>query len=381
MNKKIPINLICCILLIACSTHSSKHDIYAVNSTVILDGAKETKLSEIAQSVDFIPLETRDDVLINNHCVAYFVDTLLIVRSSGEILIFDPATGKFKYKILGFKDRGPIGYSDSPLPMIINEATHEIILNKWDRFGRWDYTTGQYLGDISAPLFRYSPIYYANDSLLFGCLANADGKDKSSLNLISNKDFSTVREYGFFDEYDYITNEISFDMRRTYNYRDTVGFFSCKIDTIFGIDKKSLNISPRFVMNLGNKLTPQAINAPGEKPQYNLYIAINMIVESERYLFIEFSYDGWLYPTYYDKMSSRTVCYDRYQWSPEVTYGFTNDITGYGKFIPTFVTPDGKKAYQAYQATQFIDMVGEERAAQMGVKENDNPVLMIVTLK
>lgn len=370
-------------LFVGCSSSdTSKTNIYSINSAIILDGATETKLSDIAQSVDYIQLETRDDVLIAGHCVVYFADSLLIVRSGGEILIFDSATGKYKYKIIGHQDRGPIGYSESPLPMIINDDSHEIILRRWDKFGRWNYMTGQFINGISSPIFRYNPIFYVNDSMMAACLMNADlSKDKSSFNLISINDFSIVKEYGFFDEWDYRTNSGSTNISRAYRYKDTIGYCHYKNDTIFGLDKKTLSLNPRFVLNLGSKLTPTSINEQTDNPQYGQYIAVGSINESERYLFAEFVYDGWCYPMFFDKKSGKSMCIDKYQWEPGVTYGFINDISGFGKFYPLFTTPDAKRGYMVYQALEFIKMAGEERAAQMGIKENDNPIVMVATLK
>ena len=60
--------------------------------------------------------------------------------------------------------------------------------------------------------------------------------------------------------------------------------------------------------------------------------------------------------------------------------GFNNDIIPHINFIPLQVTSDDI-AYSITQAACIVDWLGHERAAELGIDEEDNPVIMKVKLK
>jgi hypothetical protein len=62
-------------------------------------------------------------------------------------------------------------------------------------------------------------------------------------------------------------------------------------------------------------------------------------------------------------------------------YGFVNDLGGPDlHFFPRWVI-SGDRAYCILEALTIINDIGAERAAEMGIGDYDNPVLVMVKLK
>lgn len=348
---------------------------------MVLDEAVETNLSEIATNFKIIKLEATDESLIGSQPIVYLAGSLLIVSSiSTPVRVFDAENGKFKYDISGYNDRDAKGYSNSPAPMIIDESKNEIFLEKNQGFVVRDYITGEYKRQLApAGFFKYQFYKIVNDTTFLVALMNYSKTDSSALNLVKQQDRSIIKEYGFFDVNDFARMARSFYCQRMYDYKDTIGYTYYKNDTIWGFDKATLSLNPRFKLNLGKYLTPKDVNKDVNTTwdAFNNYLAVANISESNRYLFITFSMSG-SYFLFFDKKTGES----RYIGGKgEEIERFNNDLSGYGQFFPRQITSDGKRAYSVTQAYDFIEMVGEEKAAELGVKESDNPIVMIVDLK
>jgi hypothetical protein len=210
MNPALPLCVIIKITILSlfgllsssCTDQPKEQDLNSIDTKIISGRPEPTKLSLIAESIELVRLETRPDVLVGNATVK-IVDSLAVVYSpQSGVFVFDSRTGEFKHKILGFRDRGPQGYSGSNVPLTLNEDGR-IILYKWDRLGVWNYRTGAML-DHTLPLnpYKYSPLFFMNDSLLVGNVMNIYPDSKSTLDLISYHDGGIVREYGFMEKTD-----------------------------------------------------------------------------------------------------------------------------------------------------------------------------------
>jgi hypothetical protein len=84
---------------------------------------------------------------------------------------------------------------------------------------------------------------------------------------------------------------------------------------------------------------------------------------------------------YYDKTTRKTFYIDSYNYvlDKEQDYGFADDLEGIVPFFPFLATSD--RAYCILQAVDLIATVGVERATELGIKEDDNPVIVVATLK
>lgn len=377
MTKKL-LFLISTLAFISCAQKEETNiGIYSINSQIIPNIITPSKLSEIADSVTFIPLETTNDVLLG-YISAFFEDSLLIVSSNENgVEIFEPETGKYKYKIKGFKEKGPAGYSGKALDINKN---NEVLIPQWDKHAIWNYQTGE-ITSANLPIspYEYSFLRFANDSLLIGAKLVIPSNSNSALDLFSAHDGKVLREYGFVETIDKNSSVTSMLRCNLYKSDGYINYYSMVRDTIYGINTTTLDLEPRIVLNLDKRLTPNEINSAQSS---NGYMMVSDICESSRYLFIEFAYDDYIYLTYYDKKEKRTVCLakDHFNLYAREGAGFEDDLTGSCRFFPKVITLDDK-AYQIIQASDFITEVGSERAAEMGITEEDNPIIMIVHLK
>lgn len=376
------------VALFSCGKGEKPDSIHSIDSRIILSGNPvATPLSEIAEKITLIPLETRDDALIGMYPQVRIVDSLMVVFSHETgLFVFDSRTGRFKYKIPGFRDRGPLGYSGSSVPLLSDDRGR-IILQKWDRLGVWDYTTGRML-DHTIPVhpYTYSPLFFLNDSLLLGNRMNIDPGATSTLDVISLNDGSVVREYGFMEKTDMNPNVTSMLRVGMSEYADYINYTHFVHDYIYGIDKKTLALEPRFALDLGsllksNEIPPTGGGVPEE------FIAVSSMSESDRYLFVEFAQftqDNRSHFVCYDKMTGQTVYLDKvpYEMSQRDRLpGFVDDIGSLPfRFFPFHITPDGR-AYSVAQAIDLIAELGPERSAEWRISEEDNPVLVVVDLK
>ena len=193
--------------LVSCGQKKTQENsIYSINSLVVLGTPSSVNLSEIAESVSFIALETHDDALIDQWFNIEFADSLLILNSSKSgVLIFDAGTGKYLYKIAGFRDRGPLGYGVSDYSLqVVTDLKNKILLSRGTGiYGIWDYKTGKILNpNLSFSQRSYQTFFFINDSLLVGNTFYTR-LNTSMIDLLSTSDGGgIIREYGFQENID-----------------------------------------------------------------------------------------------------------------------------------------------------------------------------------
>ncbi len=372
---------------VGCGGNNDPEEFYSVDSRVILHTSPSSvALSEIAESVEIIKLETRDDLLIGQDPVVAIEDSLLLVyydppfgvQQGGGIYVFNSRTGRYSHSIPGFRERGPRGYSSSFRPIAVNKNT--VLLNKGIACGLWDFTTGKMLADdipIGASGLR-SAFFLDDISVIIDRLW-IDPGTPDKVEVISTLDGSVIRGLGQAANIDQSLDGNT-NRSRLYEYGNYVSYYSMVCDTIYGINKKTLQFSPRYVLNLGSKLFPDVkggIFAEG-------YLYVTSLCESDRYLFLTYLDGPWNSPVnhlvYYDKKEGRTVYVDRMQRN-DYSGGFDDDLSPLGaKFFPQEVTADGR-AFSVVQAVEVIDAIGPERAAELDISEDDNPVIVVAHLK
>jgi hypothetical protein len=342
----------------------------------------QTRLSDIAESVEIIRLETRDDVLVGGNPTIAFADSLLLVYSSEiGLQIFDSRTGRYKRSLLGHKDRGPLGYSGlgaSQSGLIVRD--NKILLEKWNTFGLWDFTTGRLLDDDVpiGTLRNYLSLHFSTDSTLIVDRSRIRPEDIGKVELLSIADGHVIKGFGQKEKIDSADGMRS-DRSYLYEHEGGYGYYSMVCDTIYQIAPSSYEFEPRFVLNLGSKLIP---NISGGLFAFEGYISIDNPVESDRYLFL--TYNDWLaksgrHYVCFDKTERRTIYVDKIS---EGGYnGFEDDLSSlHLPFFPQNVTPDGR-AYSVVQAVDIVTELGDERAAELGIAEDDNPVIVVAKLK
>jgi hypothetical protein len=349
------------------------------------DSPSSVALSEIASSVEIIKLETNDEAIIGQMSTVAFADSLLLVYSSppsfgsqeGGLFVFDSKTGDFKYRLPRFMDRGPLGYNSTPRPLVVDG--NKILLNKWSTYGLWDFTTKEMLDDDVPLGSGVGFVHFLDNASVIVDRLWVDPGTPDKVEVLSTLDGSVIRGLGQATEIDQ-TEDGNSGRSRMYRFGDDFSYYSMVCDTIYGINRSTFEFYPRFVLNLKHKLYPDVkggIFAPG-------YILAEAICESERYLFITYleeSQNGSSrYLVCYDKKDNQTMYVGNLTAGGKYS-GFENDQSSLPvMFFPQNVTSDGR-AYCVVQAVDIVTEIGEERATAMGISEDDNPVIVIATLK
>ncbi|MDR2911889.1 MAG: 6-bladed beta-propeller [Alistipes sp.] len=377
--------LLCC-LLSACVTENDTEELHSIDSRMLLGQPTPAMLSDIAESVEVVRLETRDDALVGVEPTVTMVDSLAVVFSfQNGVFVFDSRTGRFRHKIIGFGDRGPLGYNGANINPMTLKASGRMFLRAWDKIGVWNFRTGEMLGH-TLPLnpYLYQKMLFVNDTLLLGSKFQIRDLDNavSALDAIRYGDGSVVREYGFFEETDKNPGLVFGGAVVMSEYGGYINYVHFVHDYIYGIDRETLAIEPRYVLNLGSRLkenvTPVTVEDFSEE-----YTSVTAMCETDRWLFLRFydSPDDVQHCVVYDKVSRETHFIDSYNWERDGRrYGFVDDLGVGIPFFPDGVTSDGR-AYRIVQAVDVVAAVGESRAAELGVSETDNPVLVVVALK
>lgn len=122
-------------LLVGCTNTVSD-----VSGDVDIAGAmhelRPVKLSEIADNVVYVPLETNDSCLLTPYNRVHVTEDYIIVShysAKGEIRAFDRQTGKYLHDI-GYVSTDPWGYAcyNKRVNYWVDEMAEEVYCNNWD---------------------------------------------------------------------------------------------------------------------------------------------------------------------------------------------------------------------------------------------------------
>ncbi len=365
-----------------------EEDVFYINPETFQE--KEIMLSEIAASIDYIPLESTHPIQHIMNIIS--VDSFLFVSNFPDGLHLYSKTGAFLTKI-GKRGNGPGEYQFGTSFTVDNKNKLVYILDK-NNIYKYNFQN-QFLGNIAIKNLNgnFRDIEFYSDHLfLFETVNNGYANYKwvevdtlgkvISIQPNSNPQFEC---------------KIGFRSDCSYKIANSLIYWDKYNDTIFQI--KDQKIIPRYLWdNWENKL-PRANITPGQYE--NFYFDPWSIIESKDFLFI-FYHENQNYNTaFLDKkerqfyvVNKSTDENDRYNGP-----GFTNDIDGGLNFAPMEYYSSSEGEYLtgwnfATKLTEHLhssifknaDPKHAEKKKELeqlanSLDENDNPVLMLVKLK
>jgi hypothetical protein len=260
-------------------------------------------LSEIAENIAFIPLETTDKSLIGNVCTFSFSDKYIVITDNYYQILLYSITGQFIRKI-GSRGQGPGEYLNPKRLIIIKD---EVFV--WDADLNfvlcYDLQTGRYERKKRLEFSVYSMDCF-NDSVLLFYTSYSFYEEHSPENIphlhTLSLDFSTVRD--LWDEK--FTNNIDIESRLStsvYTYMKDGNLYiwdNTSIgNTVFYLDKEMKRI-PAYRLFLGK------YDAKGKEPSMNAKkFKPEKIIETDNFMFIE----GLFYVE--DKFYVKHILYDK----------------------------------------------------------------------
>lgn len=354
-----------------------------------IETEREVLLSEIADSVKYIPLETNDNCLIRRIEDANVIRTRKYIFLPWiETLFQYTVDGKFVRKI-GRKGSGPGEFVWISQIDVDEEKGLIFMMTTSLRINVYDIESGKFLRSMKCPDMESCDFSMLDDTTSVTFVRNTNGKRKNRL-YISGTKGDTLNVFPRSDLFE-LNSQYSWMMsnssdRYMFHYEDMVCCKDYYNDTLFVVTRDLLE--PRYIFEMGKYSLPmecrfEYLDGDGKRYQslaapYLRYQAI----ETEPYLFMPYS--NWTgeksrerQMAIFDKKSKE--CY-------KVTGGhIKNDLDGELPLRPV-ASLDNKTLLYVWDV-QDIFKEAEKNPAILqqeqlkGLGEDDNPVLMIVYLK
>lgn len=353
-----------------------------------VENVKEIKLSEIAEKVALVRLATPDSALVARpklNALTYLQGKIYIPCTVG--LLSFGEDGKF-IKSISRRGQGPGEYSG--LRYVVADATtgHLYLM---DHGKVVTYTpNGDFLRENRMPFAWQFAVM--QDSLFVSYLYNNTGRKEDRL-LLTDAKADTLRRFPQPDKFEmpggmnwYYVNDKEYYL---YNYKGEVCCRDYYCDTIYTVTPDSL--LPRLVLQMGKyalpkdfrlepkMMTPEADQALDKAKGYFR----PTVWESDRFLIMP--YTSW---NLTDKEEiPQLMIYDKESRTCTRAQDgvLTNDMYGSLPFYPIARVADNVLlAY--WEAADLLDKVEQDPSlAELpelkGLKEDDNPILMLVYLK
>lgn len=376
-----------------------KHTFFTINIPDLWKNQREVLLSEIADTIEYIPLETsRESLLDFIHDVRFAKDFIFVAQSKGPLAQFD-RSGKF-IRCIGRLGRGPEEYGLIRNLSIDEEHRRIFIQSNSGRVVQVFSFEGAYIQSIHYPE-DYKFIEWSRDSLLVFYHEPTRGIEKYVFEErnFNNEIIQTVNNNFFWQNNNSMSYSSFYSMRNVfYRLNNHLYFKGSYNDTVytFNTDNK---ISPAYFLELGHSRLPDELRTEvtGEivtSPGYYWASA----KESSRYIFI-------VYSTYSASEGKITdyglICYDKSK-NQGITLidkkdktEFINDLDGGLDFSPEYVNDSlAFVLISASRMRKYLDSEDSSNASSLkkdqkrmlkmtfsSLDENDNPIIMLVKLK
>jgi len=349
---------------------------------------REVKLSEIADSVTYIRLETTD-----NGLVKYFKASLM--RRTSKYYIFGEMqnviqftrNGKFVRNI-GRRGQGP-GEYNYIRQVDVDEKTGKVYIYSNRRIHVYDLETGKYLQTIKPGHPETLSILMQNDSTIIGYVDNSYGQQKTKA-YISNLNGEILHEYTRHDLFEVKGGAYMVGGPQDFflsQYKGMINLKEYENDTVYTITPEGLQ--KRYIIDTGKygiKQEHTFAALHGNEAAYNRLAAEYLryaVLETENYLFLP--YANWAGS---EKNSPKMAMYDKRTGECyRVKDDFIKDDLSNGMYVyyphcafdeHTLVLSflAGQIYHEAEKNPELLN-----HPQLKGLKEDDNPVLMIVHLK
>ena len=438
MNRYI-IFLVLLVNFQSCVNIASKQENISTISTIpvekgILNLVEQYSLSDVVKDIEIIPLETTDESVFRRAWNISVGENDLFINTFETILRFDRQSGKFLNQI-GKMGQGPtdIFYCsgcglDDTLKRVytLSRFTNEI--KTFTYTGIWENTLkaaqkGSWMEAGSMPGASRT-YYYINGKHVFRRMLPIQDGTKSLWQLgimdsmgqylykivdpacVAHEKSLTDHEIGKKPiNTDIVTYAISSDSPVLNRYQNLINYLFDGNDTIYQYDDKK-GLSPRFVMDCGKRPDFNTIHTLARGNAYYSCIFVSDMLETKDDLFILANQDVYAYLLRINKkdgtMSAirnkgeyKESSYWMIKYPVVETPGFTNDLCGGLDFYP--YDQNEKQWIAIFDAVDLLEKIDLEelKATEVvmpdkkeqlirilgNLKEDDNPVVMIATLK
>jgi hypothetical protein len=343
--------------------------------------AEVPKSSLFFKKVEYIALETTERCRVKDGYKVYGSKDYIYTIADRQILQFNRKNGKF------IKELGKYGYGDedylSTLPDVQSPNSNEIWVFASEHLSKINGVTKKLL-KISPRPRPFQDIAELNSNSLVSFIAGDESKLKSNL-LLFSKDGTELNRF-YLNQSDYdpsnFIQSLGFQEGNFHYYNNEVFFKQVYNDTIYRVSEKGLKASAYF--NLGEF----AIDWNNEiTSSVDVYRKITLIktFESDESIFFNYWYRGGIKYAGYSK-TTEVIYLPEHGLSEK---GFIDDVDDFIDFKPQSMNEHNElvASFAPYEIMFFLNRYGKEISLPKSievlktVKEGDNPIIGIATLK
>lgn len=351
-----------------------------------IEEEREVLLSEIAKEVKIIPLETKPECLVAQvtRGMIQMADHHLFIPCSEGILQFTE-DGKF-VRSVARRGQGPGEYTDVRY-MAVNNKQKQVHLMDHGKMHTYS-VDGAFLSECRMPYCWQFTLL--GDSTYVGYIYNNTGQKKDRLILVGQQG-DTIKAFPQYDRFT-ISNGLNYYLwgrydRFVYSFKEAACCKEYYNDTVFTVTPEQLH--PRYIMNLGKYKIPkekrfevlegkwQAYSEPAQA-----YLRPDFL-ETSQWVFLPFT--SWNV-TNKDELP-RLAMYEKKTGACYRVKGdrINNDMQGGVSFYPAVRVADNVLLYY-WEASEILELAEKDPSILQyeqlkNLKEDDNPVLMVVYLK
>lgn len=317
---------------------------------------KEIKLSEVADSVEFVKLEMSPNCLIRRPNSVHVTDSFIFVAQYRSMLQFN-RKGKFIRQI-GKMGRGPKEYAHI-YHACIDRDKERVYVNAGEsrKIQIYDFE-GKHIGRNK--YFSNSKFEMLDSAKTVSFIGNHYGQQAYKL-LITGSERDTLG---------YLLNTVKFPHQgrttimsypyssRFYRWNNVLNFSSLYGDTVFQVNAVN-DITPRYIINKGKYKLPvdsriERVQGGKNFRQKAENYFLTWEYEIEDYLLISYikaNYDGMPKLAVYNKHTGELFSVGN---SDKKKFGFTDDLSDSGHYFPISVQ-DNKYMVTYYSAISLYD--------------------------
>ena len=382
--KTIPVILI--LILSACNADKPQSGLITVDiETVVEQSVSKLYMSELFSDINYIQLQTGNNILIGNHPEISVVDNFIIVNDGDNCFLFSKADGTF-IRTIGTKGKGPNEFRSSR-GGFVNPINKRIYLLGWQgtlleydfdgRFQREIPIPG-YVDNFTSPSLSINYTFFNNDIIAY--FINPVGTEDKLL-LIFTLDSEIVNVH---DNTNVLPDK-SFSIRsgesQFYHHNNQLFFKEIYNDTIYRVTHDQL--FPHKVLYTGKYLLPYESKWWGIQSDLSEFVLPYNLDETTSHLFFRFSYNNNSFLGCFDKTTEKLSMSD---WDS----GIEDDIQNFIPFIPLkAINDDEVMGYtDAWKVEQWFkdnpekaDKLPPHLKKLESLTESDNPVVMIARMK
>lgn len=392
-------------ILALCFVHYYSHaqQIQTVEIAKAYNNRGPINLSTFAESIEYVQLETSEETLLRYPNVKGIQgDSIILVKSSMRISLFDRKSGKFLYDV-GHRGDDPNGFA-LPGQLGFNPINGNIFASRYMfEFLEYSPVTNQVVKKIPAPDFTHgdmiaavdpegrkhgraiSTYHWMTEGYVAGYIQNLGGKE--SLKLVIYDDKGEIVKYH--NNHRSYTKDPKQSIKRYivdfHDYNKKSFFKEWFSDTLYSFSSKKM--TPLFYFNTG-KYRPvyEKQDLISDEQRRNLMF-VKTTTQDINNLYFQVYYKDMYQIGLFNKKTKQTSIAKQ---EKDELLGFYNDIDNFVPFAPKFTTEEGY-VVGIITAEEMLNWFSANKAKAdklpshlkkfRNIDPEDNPIIMIVKPK